>query len=273
MSSWHIDYELGQRYAAGLADLVLAASIEAHLMACPACRKIVAEAVPEQRLAGIWDQVSRTLDVPAPWTDRLVTGMRRWATQAPRFAVVAAVLSITAFALTVAIPLSTGSADDSRQGVNGDTQSSHLHGYPAFNSLRSATPSPEASPGPQELSALTGSLTGIDGQTYFIGTTPARQLTLRASNAESPGYQKATVALQTIAGVARSVVPRAAVVHALSGDWIYTNPKPNLIIRRSVTVLRTTATVAVLSDGPPIGTPIVTWTLPEDTAHPAPGRT
>ncbi len=66
MTTWHAEPELLERYADGRTDDVLAASLEAHLLACAQCRGRVAAYVPASRLRGNWDAVVATLDAPTP---------------------------------------------------------------------------------------------------------------------------------------------------------------------------------------------------------------
>ncbi len=66
MTTWHAEPELLERYADGRTDDVLAASVEAHLLACAQCRGRVAAQVPASRLQVNWDAVVATLDAPTP---------------------------------------------------------------------------------------------------------------------------------------------------------------------------------------------------------------
>jgi hypothetical protein len=57
----------------------------------------------------------------------------------------------------------------------------------------------------------------------------------------------------------RRVVPYAAVLYDASGDtWVYTSPEPQVFIRHKVTIEYIDGDQAVLTDGPPVGTPVVT---------------
>jgi len=53
MTAWHLDRETAQRYATGAAEPVFAASAEAHLTACPACRALIVPLVDRSRLGAI----------------------------------------------------------------------------------------------------------------------------------------------------------------------------------------------------------------------------
>lgn len=73
-TSWHAEDDLLATYAAGSADDVLASSVEAHLVACAACRFRLARHVPEDRLASNWEAVVVGLDAPrAGLVERLLT--------------------------------------------------------------------------------------------------------------------------------------------------------------------------------------------------------
>lgn len=55
------------------------------------------------------------------------------------------------------------------------------------------------------------------------------------------------------------VVPYSAVVYGLYGEtWVYTNPEPLTYIRHPITVEYIEGGQAFLSDGPPVGTSVVT---------------
>jgi hypothetical protein len=57
----------------------------------------------------------------------------------------------------------------------------------------------------------------------------------------------------------RKVVPYAAVLYDAHGDtWVYTSPAPLVFVRRPITVDYIDGDTAVLSDGPPVGTHVVT---------------
>ena len=54
-------------------------------------------------------------------------------------------------------------------------------------------------------------------------------------------------------------VPYGAILYDSSGKaWVYTNPEPLVYVRQSITVQRINGDVAVLTDGPPAGTVVVT---------------
>ena len=75
-TTWHADDDLLVAYAAGRADDVLASSVEAHLLACDACRSRLARHVPQVRLASNWEAVVVALDAPrVGLVERLLVGV------------------------------------------------------------------------------------------------------------------------------------------------------------------------------------------------------
>ncbi len=69
----------------------------------------------------------------------------------------------------------------------------------------------------------------------------------------------AAVRMEEIEGVRRSVVPYAAVIYDVEGEaWVYTNPTPLTFVRAGIDVDSITGDIAVLSEGPPVGTMVVT---------------
>lgn len=60
-------------------------------------------------------------------------------------------------------------------------------------------------------------------------------------------------------GALRKVVPYAAVLYDAQGKtWVYTSPQPLVFVRHRITVDYIDGDQAVLSDGPPVGTQVVT---------------
>jgi hypothetical protein len=57
----------------------------------------------------------------------------------------------------------------------------------------------------------------------------------------------------------RKAVPYAALIYDVDGNaWVYTSPGPLVFVRHRVAVDYVTGELAVLSDGPPAGTAVVT---------------
>ena len=62
----------------------------------------------------------------------------------------------------------------------------------------------------------------------------------------------------------RLVVPYDAVYLDAHGDfWVYTNPAPLEYVRAPIEIARESSSFAVLSEGPPAGTEVVTVGIPE----------
>jgi hypothetical protein len=64
MTVWHLDPEAIRRYSQGAAPPELAASAEAHLMRCAACRDAIASHVDKGRMETIWHAVVDRVDAP-----------------------------------------------------------------------------------------------------------------------------------------------------------------------------------------------------------------
>jgi hypothetical protein len=84
------------------------------------------------------------------------------------------------------------------------------------------------------------------------------RLTLTAKAAERFGIQTKPVLAGKIGRATRRVVPDSAVLYDPKGDtWVYINPEPLTYVRERVTVDYIQDGQAVLTDGPPEGTPVV----------------
>jgi hypothetical protein len=85
------------------------------------------------------------------------------------------------------------------------------------------------------------------------------RLTLTAKAAERLGIQTKPVISGKITGKQRSVIPYSAVFYGAKGDtWVYVNPEPLTYVRQRVTVAYIKDGQAVLTDGPPEGSAVVT---------------
>lgn len=109
--TWHADRHLLERYADGRIDDVTASSLEAHLVACAACRDGIAPHAPASRLSANRDAVMAALDAPTPGPlERLLTraglgaGTARLLTATPtlRASWLASVAMALAFAVVAA---------------------------------------------------------------------------------------------------------------------------------------------------------------------------
>jgi hypothetical protein len=87
---------------------------------------------------------------------------------------------------------------------------------------------------------------------------------LTAEAAKRLDIQTAPVHDAQVRGKPRKVVPYAAVFYDLNGaTWVYTNLEPLTFVRASISVDYIDGDLAVLSDGPPSGTEVVTVGAPE----------
>ncbi|MCI0687439.1 MAG: hypothetical protein L0Y54_09425, partial [Sporichthyaceae bacterium] len=69
----------------------------------------------------------------------------------------------------------------------------------------------------------------------------------------------AKVSGASIGGKVHKVVPYAALFYDAQGKtWVYTNPEPLVFIRQLVVVDRIVADLAIITDGPPLDTLVVT---------------
>ena len=88
-----------------------------------------------------------------------------------------------------------------------------------------------------------------------IEGTDLSRLTLSPQAAQRLGLETA----QVTSGAGWTVVPYAAVLYDLDGaTWVYTNPADLEFVRHAITIDRITGDRALLTDGPPIGTRVVT---------------
>jgi hypothetical protein len=89
-----------------------------------------------------------------------------------------------------------------------------------------------------------------------IGNTGVSSVTLTEDAAKRLGIRTARV---RSTGARRTVVPYGAVLYEAGGaTFTYTSPKPRVFVRAPITVVRIDGADAVLSRGPPVGTPVVT---------------
>jgi hypothetical protein len=93
------------------------------------------------------------------------------------------------------------------------------------------------------------------------------RITLTAKAAERLGIKTAAVSQAKVAPtptgqgspVPRRIIPYGAVFYDRAGQtWAYTNPQPLVFVRHKLTVDYIDGERAILSEGPPVGTPVVT---------------
>lgn len=86
-----------------------------------------------------------------------------------------------------------------------------------------------------------------------IQTAPVREERVVRKRTTGAGEVVALPAAQ------RKIVPYAAVLYDVHGDtWVYTNPEPLTFVRHRIGVDYIDGDLAVLSEGPPSGTKVVT---------------
>jgi hypothetical protein len=120
------------------------------------------------------------------------------------------------------------------------------------------TPTSPASTGGEP--ANTGGEEGIrPAMVERLGQTGLSRVILTAQAVKRLGIQTALVSDAQVGGTVRKVVPYSAVFYDLNGaTWVYTNPAPRTFVRAHITVDSIDGDLAVLSDGPPTGTTVVT---------------
>jgi uncharacterized protein YcfL len=92
-----------------------------------------------------------------------------------------------------------------------------------------------------------------------IGDTELNRVILTERALQRLDIQTAPVSEAQVDGKTRAVVPYAALLYDLHGEnWIYTNPEPLVFVRQAVKVERIDGDSAVLAEGPPVGTAVVT---------------
>ena len=122
------------------------------------------------------------------------------------------------------------------------------------------------------LAACSGLAAGGAGSEMQSGSQPTRagqngpsRITLTAAEGERLVIEMGTVRQVRVEAsgegdvTEHKVVPYAAVIYDGQGDtWVYTSPEPLTFVRQAITVDNIAGDVAVLSDGPPSGTRVVT---------------
>lgn len=85
------------------------------------------------------------------------------------------------------------------------------------------------------------------------------ELTLTERAAERTGLETTEVATTTVDGAERLTVPYSAVMYHYDGStWTYTSPEPLKYLRAPIEIDYIEGDVAILLDGPPVGTSVVT---------------
>src|SRR5262245_19320348 len=93
---------------------------------------------------------------------------------------------------------------------------------------------------------------------HLDGAEPAR-VTLTEEAMKRLEIQTDTVRDEEVQGTQRRVIPYAAILYDTEGNtWTYTNPEPLVYVRHSIAVDHIVGELAMLTDGPPAGTAVVT---------------
>jgi hypothetical protein len=91
------------------------------------------------------------------------------------------------------------------------------------------------------------------------GTDDLHRITLTARAAERLDVQTVTVRAEGEGARQRTVIPYSAVLYEPDGDtWTYTSPESLTFVRAPIVVETIDGDRAVLSEGPPVGTEVVT---------------
>ena len=84
------------------------------------------------------------------------------------------------------------------------------------------------------------------------------QIELTARAAERTGVETAELAMENVGGTEQLTVPYSAVMYHFDGTtWTYTNPEPLIYVRAPIEIDFIDGDMAVLSDGPDVGTVVV----------------
>ena len=91
------------------------------------------------------------------------------------------------------------------------------------------------------------------------GSADLFRVTLTAEAAERLDLQTAVVRREGEGADERTIVPYSAIVYETDGEtWVYTNPDGLSFVREHIVVQEIEGNRAVLSEGPPVGTEVVT---------------
>jgi hypothetical protein len=103
---------------------------------------------------------------------------------------------------------------------------------------------PVEAPAPGEAEQTTGAL-------YYVIESAGREL--------APGQRVRVETTLSGSGASRKVVPHSAVIYGAHGEsWVYTSPEALTYVRHPITIDYIENDLAILSDGPPAGTEVVT---------------
>ena len=93
---------------------------------------------------------------------------------------------------------------------------------------------------------------------HLQGAEPTR-VTLTEEAAKRLDIKTDAVRDMAIGGIQRKVIPYAAVLYDTQGNtWTYLNPEPLVFVRHRIVVDHIDGELAILSEGPPAGSAVVT---------------
>jgi hypothetical protein len=116
----------------------------------------------------------------------------------------------------------------------------------------------------QESHTSTGSADSSPATVERLGGSDLSRVVLTAQAAKRLGIETDLVRDMQVQGKLRKVIPYAALFYDLNGKtWVYTNPEPLTFVRASISVDYIEGDLAVLTEGPPSGTRVVTVGSPE----------
>jgi hypothetical protein len=99
-----------------------------------------------------------------------------------------------------------------------------------------------------------------------IPGTDVKRVTLNEKAMQRLDVQTTELREQKVAraAVPRKVVPYASIIYDPQGQtWVYTSPSPRTFVRHKVTLEYVEGELAVLSDGPPVGTVVASRAVAE----------
>lgn len=92
-----------------------------------------------------------------------------------------------------------------------------------------------------------------------IDGTDMNRVILTEEAADRLDIQTEEVRQTEVDGAPRVAIPYAAILYDVEGDaWVYTSPEPLTFVRSALDVESIDGDTAVLAQGPPPGTPVVT---------------
>jgi hypothetical protein len=92
-----------------------------------------------------------------------------------------------------------------------------------------------------------------------LSAKAAKRLDIQTAAVRDTQLMRNQIAGRAGRATQRKVIPYAAVLYDPEGEtWAYTNPEPLVFVRHRLTVEYIDGDLAILLDGPPSGTPVVT---------------